>query len=183
MSEDNALDNEVTRVTEEESINRIRVYRERLEGAADFRDVWEMVKDSVKEILNQYRVGMMLFLDDLPLRMGAYHPVGTNNIVMNRALLEVVEKAVGKIVVNAFVYSILLHEYLHAIGYLREAEVKPLVLEISQKCFGFDHVVTRLARLGPWSILKDIPLDAVQGPRRVMEMVKDFERSSPDYIV
>jgi hypothetical protein len=102
---------------------------------------------------------------------------------MNRALLEVVEKAVGKIVVNAFVYSILLHEYLHAIGYLREAEVKPLVLEISQKCFGSDHVVTRVARLGPWSILKGIPLDAVQGPRRVMELVKDFERSSPEYIV
>jgi hypothetical protein len=84
--------------------------------------------------------------------------------------------------VNAFVYSILLHEYLHAIGYLREAEVRPLVLKISRACFGSDHVVTQLARLGPWSLLKGIPLDAVQAPKRVMEIVKDLENNSHEYI-
>jgi len=141
------------------------------------------VKDSVKEVLKQYRVGMMLFLDDLPLQLGAYHPVGTNNIVMNRALMDIVQVATeNRVVVNAFAYSILLHEYLHAIGYLSEAQVRPLVVRVSEECFGPEHVAAQLARAGPWSILKGVPLDAVQAPRRVMEIVKDFERSSQRYI-
>ena len=169
---------------EKEYLNNILRFRERLELAENFREVWEIVKDSVKDVLGQYRTGMMLFLDDLPLQLGAYHPVGTNNIVMNRTLLEIVETAItNRMIINAFIYNILLHEYLHAIGYLSEAETRPLVLKISEKCFGSDYVVTKLARKGPWSILKNIPLDAVQAPKRVMRIVKDFERSSQRYIV
>jgi regulator of protease activity HflC (stomatin/prohibitin superfamily) len=37
---------------------------------------------------------MMLFLDNLPIQLGAYHPLGTNNIVLNRALVQIVEIAV-----------------------------------------------------------------------------------------
>ena len=81
-------------MAEEDSINQVCIYTERLEEADCFRDLWEIVKDSVKDVLGHYRVAMMLFLDDLPLRMGAYHPIGTNNIVINRALLEIVEKAI-----------------------------------------------------------------------------------------
>ena len=163
--------------------DQIRGYREKLEKAGSYGDVWEIVKDSVRSVLKQYRVGMMLFLDDLPLQMGAFHPVGTNNIVINRALLKIVEIATEKpLTVNAFVYTILLHEYLHAIGYLRETDVRPLVQKIAQECFGSDYIATQLARSGPWSILKDVPLDAIQAPRRIMEIVKDFEKSSKDYI-
>ena len=172
-------------MTEEaDSITNISLYRKRLEEASDFRGVWEIVKDSVKTVLDQYRVSMMLFLDDLPLRMGAYHQVGTNNIVMNRVLLEVVEAATdNRVLANAFVYIILLHEYLHALGYIREADARALVREVAREAFGLDHVVDQLAILGPWSILKGIPLDLVQGPKRVMEVVKGFERASQDYIV
>ena len=159
-------------------------YRERLEYADNLRDVWDVVKDSVKEVLGHYRIGMMLFLDDLPLNLGAYHPVGTNNIVMNRRLIEIVEVATeDKNLVNAFIYNILLHEYLHAIGYLRESEIRTLLLQIAQECFGPDHIVTQLVTVGPWSILKDIPLNAVEAPKRVMEIVKDFEESPQRYIV
>ena len=78
---------------------------------------------------------MMLFLDDLPLRLGAYHPLGTNNIVLNRSLIHIVE------------------------------------------------VATKLAEMGPWALLKDIPLDVIDVPKRVMEIVKDFEKATERYIV
>ena len=166
-----------------ENSGSIAKYRERLEKASAYGDVWEIVKDSVREVLKKHRVGMMLFLDDLPLNLGAYHPVGTNNIIMNRALLRLVEAATEKrILVNAFMYSILLHEYLHAVGYLSEGAVRPLVVTVSEACFGYDHVVSQLAREGPWSLLSGIPLDEVQAPRRVIEIVKDFEKSSQRYI-
>jgi len=159
-------------------------YRSRIERAQGYAEVWEMVKDSVKDTIGEHRVGMMLFLDDLPFQLGAYHPLGTNNIVLNRALVQVVEAATkSKQLVNSFVYSLLLHEYLHALGYIPETQVRPLVYRISRACFGEDHVVTRLAEKSPWALLRGVPLNEIEAPRRVMEIVKDFEKSNKDYIV
>ena len=76
----------------------------------------------------------MLFLDDLPLQLGAYYPVGTNNIVLNRALVDVVEtKIPSKPTINALVYNLLLHEYLHALGEMSEVAVRQQVIEVLRK--------------------------------------------------
>ena len=162
----------------------MKKYRSRLENAQGFGEVWETVKDTVKSSLGEHRVGMMLFLDDLPLRLGAYHPLGTNNIVLNRALVHIVEVATeSKLLVNAFVYILLLHEYLHALGRPSEAQVRPLVYKLSRESFGEDHIATKLTEMGPWALLKDIPLDVIDVPKRVMEIVKDFEKATERYIV
>ena len=166
------------------NVSRVNEYRSRLENAEGYGEVWEIVKTTVKNSLNERRVGMMLFLDNLHLRIGAYHPLGTNNIVLNRALLNIVEAAIkSKRLVNAFVYILLLHEYLHALGRRSEAQVRPLVYQISSESFGQDHITAELAELGPWSLLKDIPLDTIDVPKRVIEIVKDFEKADKKYIV
>jgi len=59
--------------------------------AKDYAEVWKIVKETTMYTLNKRRDCIMLFLDDLPLQLGAYYPVGTNNIVLNRALVEIVE--------------------------------------------------------------------------------------------
>jgi len=164
--------------------SKVEVYRSRIDKAEGFSEVWEIVKDTVKDALGEHRVGMMLFLDDMPLQLGAYHPLGTNNIVLNRTLVQIAEAATeSKRLVNAFVYSLLLHEYLHALGYVPEAEVRPLVYRISKECFGEDHIVTKLAEKSPWALLRGVPLNRIEAPRRVMEIVKDFEKSNQEYIV
>lgn len=158
--------------------------RLRLDEAKGYSEIWELVKDTVKTALGEHRVGMMLFLDDLPIQLGAYHPVGTNNIVLNRRLVQVVEAATkSQRLVNAFIYILLLHEYLHALGYVREAEARLLVYRVSKRSFGEDHIVSRLARTSPWALLKNVPLSLLEAPKRVMEIVKDFERSNQKYIV
>jgi len=158
-------------------------YRSRLENAKSYGEVWEIVKDSVEFSLHRRRGGMMLFLDDLPLQLGAYHPLGTNNIVLNRTLVQIVEASLeSKRVVNALVYSLLLHEYLHALEQFSEVEVRRMVHAISAKCFGEEHIVTVIAKRSPWALLKGIPLEAVNAPKRVMEIVKDFEKTDK-YIV
>jgi len=155
----------------------------RLEGAKSYGEVWNIVKDSVEFSLHRRRSGMMLFLDDLPIQLGAYHPLGTNNIVLNRRLVQIVEASIkSKRVVNALVYNLLLHEYLHALGKYSEMEVRPLVYEIAKECFGEDYIATDIAKRSPWSLLKGIPLEAVNAPKRVMEIVKDFEKTGK-YIV
>jgi len=163
---------------------RIPKYRSRIDAARGYSEVWEIVKDSVKDALGEQRGAMMLFLDDLPMQLGAYHGLGTNNIVLNRALVQVVEASTkSEKLVNAFVYSLLLHEYLHALGHVPEAEARSLVYKVSRSCFGEDHITTELAKKSPWALLRGLPLGIMEAPRRVIEIVKDFEKSSQRYIV
>jgi hypothetical protein len=167
----------------EENSSEVERYRKRLENVASYGEVWEIVKDTVESALHKRRGSMMLFLDDLPIQLGAYHSLGTNNIVLNRVLVQIVEAAIeSKAVVNALVYNLLLHEYLHALGEFSEANVRRLVVEVCRKSFGQDYVATQIAIKSPWALLKGIPLDTVNVPKRVMEIVKDFERPEK-YIV
>lgn len=158
--------------------------RSRLENASGYSEVWELVKDTVEHSSHQRRGGMMLFLDDLPIQLGAYHPMGTNNIVLNRRFVQIVEAATeSKRVVNALIYNLLLHEYLHALGQFSEAKVRPLVFQVARECFGEEHIATFIAKNSPWALLKGIPLDNVKAPKRIMEIVRDFERTDQKYIV
>jgi hypothetical protein len=155
----------------------------RLESAESYAEVWQIVKETVEFSLSKRRGSMLLFLDDLPLQLGAYHSVGTNNIVLNRTLVEVVEASMSsKRLVNAIVYNLLLHEYLHALGELSETTVRRSVVKVAQACFGEEHIATVIARKTPWVLLQNIPLYAINAPKRVMQIVKDFEKAGK-YIV
>lgn len=157
---------------------------EKLDTAATYAEVWQIVKDNVEFTFGKRRGSMMLFLDDLPLQIGAYYPVGTNNIVLNRRLVEIVEGTLNeRRMVNAFVYNMLLHEYLHALGELSEIEVRRQVVVVAVKALGEHHAATELARKSPWMLLKDVPLEAGAAPKRVMQIVRDFEETKDRYIV
>ena len=165
-------------------LSKAGVYPSRIDTAEGFSEVWEIVKDTVKDSLDEHRRSMLLFLDSLPLHLGAYHSLGTNNIVLNRTLVDLVEAATGsKRLVNAFVYIMLVHEYLHAIGHVSEAEVRSLIYRISKECFGKNHIVTKLAEKSPWALLREIPLGDMKAPRRAIEIVKDFEKPDEKYII
>lgn len=162
----------------------VEKHRDRLDEARGYSEIWELVKDTVRTSLAKHRVGMMLFLDDLPFQLGAYHPVGTNNIILNRRLVQIVEASTkSQRLVNAFVYILLLHEYIHALGYSRETEARQLVYRVSKKSFGADHITSKLARTSPWALLKDVPLSPIDAPKQAMEIVKDFEKSNQKYII
>ena len=92
----------------EKDYSKVEHYRSRIGEVEGFSGVWEIVKDTVKVTLGKHRLGMLLFLDDLPLNIGAYHSLGTNNIVLNRSLVKIVEAATkSKKLVNAFVLSLI----------------------------------------------------------------------------
>jgi hypothetical protein len=155
----------------------------KLDNAENYAGVWNIVRETTETALGKRRNGMMLFLDDLPLQLGAYYPVGTNNIVLNRSLVEIAEASLsGKPTVNALVYNLLLHEYLHALGEMSETGVKKQVVEVATKCFGDSHIATVVARKSPWILLKDIQLGPLYTRKRVMEIVRDFEKTGK-YIV
>lgn len=149
-----------------------------LERAKNYGDIFTLVKKAVKRSLGEHRVGLMLYLGNLPIRVGAFHPLGTNDIVLNRRLL----KARSELMQKAYVFSILLHEYLHSLGYADERQVRGLTYKVCVENFGSEHPVVEAAISGPWADLtpEDFEEMAVDLD---LELVRDFERIDSGYII
>lgn len=84
--------------------------------------------------------------------------------------------------INSYEYSILLHEYLHSLGYAGESDVRRLVYDISLETFGPDHPATKIASKGPREVLPEATFNEVPSETPDIEMVPDLERSSQRYI-
>jgi hypothetical protein len=109
--------------------------------------------------------------------------MGTNGIIMNRTTLDMVTHGAHSLrEINSYVYSILLHEYLHALGYVEEREVRKLVYDISLDTFGPNHPATQIASKGPGSVLPGVAYDEPPNKAPDFEVVPDLERSSQRYI-
>jgi hypothetical protein len=157
-------------------------FQEQIERCRNYGDIFHVVRRAVKEIIGRERVGLMLYLGNLPLRVGAFHGLGSNGIVINRRLIDLMSKSAGSVTeMNSFTFTLLLHEYLHSLGYVDERHVRDLTHEISEEVFGADHPATMMAlqlpipRIPPSEMqLRTWDLD--------LELVKDFERSNQSYI-
>jgi hypothetical protein len=156
---------------------------ERLDLCENFSDVFELVKKSAEYSLGQRRAGLMLYLARLPKHIGAFHTLGTNGIVMNRTTLDMVTHGARSLrEINSYVYSILLHEYLHSLGYVEERDVRKLVYDVSLSTFGPDHPATQIAAKGPSVVFPEITVSEMPFETPDVEVVPDIERSSHKYI-
>ena len=151
-----------------------------LEKTDSYGDIFTLVKKAVKNSLGLHRVGLMLYLGNLPMRVGAFHPLGTNDIVLNRKLLDASAKTEPKW--RAYVFSILLHEYLHTLGYVDERQVRSLTYRICLDNFGKGHYVVDAAVNGPWVNLSPEDFESM-GEEMELERVPDFERIDSGYII
>jgi len=157
-------------------------YSEELDRCENFGDVFELVKKSVKDSLGQWRAGLMLYLADLPMYIGAFHGVGSNAIVMNRRLLDLtVKSSRSRREINSYVFYILLHEYLHSLGYIEEDKVRRLVHAVAERTFGEEHPATQMAVTGPAAILSRIHRPVEEPSGSDVEIVRDFDRSNQTY--
>ena len=151
-----------------------------LERAKSYGDIFSLVKKAVKNSLKEHRVGLMLYLGNLPMNVGAFHPMGTNDIVLNRSLLKAASNTRTKW--KAYAFSILLHEYLHTLGYTDERRVRGLTFRICMENFGGDHPVTDASVSGPWVNLNPEAFESI-GEEMELERVPDFERIESGYII
>ena len=120
----------------------------------------------------------MLLLGNLPMNVGAFHPMGTNEIVLNRRLFE--QKSGDDW--NSQVFAILLHEYLHTLGYADEGAVRRMTYRICLENFGKQSPVAEAAVSGPWVNLTEDDILELE-PKLNLELVRDFERFDSGYIV
>lgn len=155
----------------------------RLESTKDIVDIFEVVKDATRESIGNSRGGLMLGLADLGNHpkgfFGAFFTVGTNIIVMNKIPLQRIEETQPELC-KPYTFIILLHEYLHSLGYIDERVVRRMVYKISKEHFGRDHLTTRIAanisRFVPSLAYPDI---AWSPPGNLkIDLVDGFDRSS-----
>lgn len=155
-----------------------------LERASDLPEIFEAVKEAVRASTGMSRAGLMLGLADLggsPIHMvGGLYPSATNIIVMNRAPMAILAKDQERY--RAYCFHILLHEYLHSLGFMDEAEVRQRTYQISRAALGEGHMATMMAtdlsRFLP-NVIYGVPKDT-DGEMDI-QLVSDFDRSNCGY--
>ncbi|MGA8710015.1 MAG: hypothetical protein ABSA63_03605 [Thermoplasmata archaeon] len=124
-----------------------------LDGPADYDAVFRVVRDAVRHVLGIERPGLGLGLSNLPPQLGAYWQVTGNLIVMNEGLVNTMRaNAENPTELNSFIYVILAHEYLHALGYLDERSVREVTARVTRTALGPDHPATRMAEGDLWRL-------------------------------
>ena len=157
--------------------------RSALARADDFDRIFEMVKTATEEALGMHRAGLTLVLGDIPNNIGAYHQMGSNTIVMNRNILRVVQKlSKSKNRVNSYVFMILLHEYLHSLGYDNDERVREISRQISKSFFGRGHLAGEMAVKPLDVFFPDLPKFVSFRDKGAYETVRRFDSSSTPYI-
>ncbi len=122
---------------------------QRLRAAANFGEIFGLVKEAVYGSLGRRRAGLMLGLQPLGFSkqgfIGAYHQMGSNMIVLNESLLWKLRKERPDMIPD-YVFVLLTHEYLHSLGVMDELTVRVLTERVAEETFGERHPVTKIAK-------------------------------------
>ena len=130
-----------------------------------------------------HRAGLTLVLGDIPNDVGAYHEMGSNSIVMNRNLLRIVEKlSKGRSRRNSYVFMILLHEYLHSLGYTSDRQVRELGKVITDGYLGRRHVAAEMAVKPLDQFFPDVGKFSAFRDKGEYQTIRKFDSSSTPYI-
>jgi hypothetical protein len=158
---------------------------DKLKESTSIPDIFEVIKEVVWKTIMRSRAGLDLGLVEMGNApqgfLGAYYVSGSNIIIMNETPLKRIQETNPNLLMP-YIFSILLHEYLHSLGIFDEEKVKRLTYEISSEVFGENNVITQIAK----DMKKFFPnfiypegAPQIDGP---VKIVKDFDRSSIRYI-
>ncbi len=156
--------------------------RDKLKEVQNYSQAFELVKCAVSDVFNIRRAGLSLILQGMPSSLGAYHILGSNVIVVNRFILELI-KNTGKSIeeYNSYLFTVLGHEYLHSFGILEEYKVRNMVLELCKSFFGEDHPTNLLAKdpVGLFPQIRQVSSDKFENR---FEIIKEFDKCNQYYI-
>jgi hypothetical protein len=142
-------------------------------------ETFEEVKSAVQQNERRSRAGLMLGLQEIGASLegfiGAYYPIASNIIIVNKTPLRRILET-DKTLLKPYIFHVLLHEYIHALGFLDEETTGQKTYEISKKQFGDQHIITQFSTnikkffpnlvypIHGWFPAKEMPqIDLVQG--------------------
>jgi hypothetical protein len=119
-----------------------------IKRARSIGELFELVQKAVRQSLDVEHAGLLVGLSDLGAEgygfIGAFYSPEANTIVINTRPLEQLSRKRPELY-NPYVFHLMLHEYIHAIGCYDESEARVLVEQVSRETFGPSHAVTRFA--------------------------------------
>ena len=99
--------------------------------------------------MDRKRPHILLGLIELGFNRGSFigglHLGGTNEIFINKSALKVMEEESKPEYYKAYLFIILLHEYIHSVGVINELRTRKYTRVIVQEIFEGEHPVTKLA--------------------------------------
>jgi hypothetical protein len=142
-------------------------------------DTFEEVKKVVQKNEKRSRAGLMLGLQEIGASLdgfiGAYYPIASNIIIVNKTPLRRILET-NKALLKPYIFHVLLHEYIHTLGFLDEETTGQKTYEISKQQFGEHHIITELSTnirkffpnlvypIHGWIPLKETPrIELIQG--------------------
>src|SRR5919112_1722536 len=112
--------------------NQQNLYQNKLVHVKDFNETFELVKSAVDAKFKMHRAGLSLVLQVLPTQLGAYHVLGSNMIMVNKRILEIIKSKKSLLEYNAYVFMVLCHEYLHSFGIIDENQVRKMTYDLCE---------------------------------------------------
>ncbi len=158
-----------------------------LTRAKTIADIFELVKEMVKEYLGLEQAGLMVGVTDLGVIergfIGAFYSPEANMIIINKSPLKRLLQT-NPSLYNYYLFHVMLHEYIHSIGSYAEAQTRQLVTEISEHYFGANHIVAQLSsNIERFMPNLSYPIQGFQPPEDInIEFVKGIDRKNTNYI-
>jgi len=159
---------------------------ERLAKAKSIPDVFDAVKESVRRVLNRERAGLMVATSEIGNFpggfLGGYFVVASNAIIVNQTPLRRIRDTQPALYIP-WLYGLLLHEYLHALGILDEGEVRRVTNYVAGEAVGPQHPAAQMAAR-PMDYLGNLAFPHVvwQPQEAPFEIVKGIDRDATSYI-
>src|SRR5919107_6130870 len=159
-----------------------QLYRDKLLNAKDFNENFELVKSAVDAKFKMHRAGLSLVLQVLPTQLGAYHVLGSNMIIMNKRILDIIKSKKSLLEYNAYLFMVLCHEYLHSFGIIDEKQVRIMTYDLCQSLLGDDHPSSLMAKYEPWKVFPELQLYQTNKFENRFEIIKNFDKTTQSYI-
>ena len=169
-------------------LKRQEIFNQEFERSESFADLFELIKSIVRNSIGRERSGLMLAFEELGVRpngfVGGFHPVGSNFIVMNKSAARMIKETLPQMY-KAYCFHILLHEYLHTLGFLDELNTRVVAHLVTKEAFGENHPATYMSSKFH-EMLNQMPVGlysiAQKQERGGIEIVDDFDSASTNYI-
>jgi hypothetical protein len=171
---------------ESEEAKKRSEFQGKIAQLRDFNEAFELVKSAVLAKFNMHRAGLSLILQVMPSNLGAYHILGSNVIVVNRAVLAFIkEVSKSQEHYNSYLFMVLAHEYIHSFGIVDENTVRHMTYDLCRDLLGDNHPSTKMAKDDPSSLYPELKTLFSSAPGRFgseFEVIKNFDRTNMSYI-
>ena len=167
---------------EEQLLRQREYYINRISQLTDFNQAFELVKLAVEDKFKMHRAGLGLIIQGLPTNLGAYHVLGSNLIIINKRILDIIKKHKKAEEYNSYLFMVLAHEYLHSLGVVDEIHVRKMTYSLIASLVGDDHIAAKMARYQPWNIFPELNLFYDTSYEQKFEIIKKFDMTTQSYI-